>query len=217
MSRLRISTPRGYTIAEVLTVLVIMGFVSTFVALIIEPMFSGANSQGAKLDTLQAAERAFYRLQREIHQSNVNGFYVCTYPAPTTCASPSGLLTNATVIAIISPKTNGTGQLKWDSSQGQPSWQGFSVYWLAPNANGVMSLNYAFNDPGGAAMNPGSVNAAVDNALGASAQTLATSVSGIQVSQTVITSTIGLKMFATATDSNKTNESSFESDTVTRN
>ena len=217
MSRLKVSAGRGYSIAEVLTVMVIMGFVSTFVALIIEPMFSGANSQDAKLQTLQAAEHAFYRIQRDIHQSNVNGVYVCTYPAPTTCASPSGVLTNATVIAIISPKTNGSGQLKWDTPQGQPQWQGFNVYWLAPDANGVMSLNYAFNNAGGAALNPGSVDAAVDNALGSVPQRLAASVTGIQLSQTVLTSTIGLKMAATATDSNKTNETSFESDTVARN
>ena len=218
MSRLKTSAPRGFTIAEVLTVMVIMGFISTFVALIVGPTFSAVSSQGAKLDTLHAAARAFYRMQRDIHQSNVNGIFVCTYPAPTTCNPPSSALTNATVIAIISPKNNGTGQLTWDSTQGQPQWQGFNVYWLAPDANGVMSLQYAFNDPTSGA-NPGasSAVAAVNNALTANPQFLATSVTNLQVSQAVTAQRIGLKMFATATENQSTNETSFESDTFTRN
>ena len=219
MSRLRTSaTLRAYTVAEVLTVTVIMGFVTTFVALIVGPMFNAVNSQGAKIDTLQAAVRSFYRIQRDLHQANVNGVFVCTYPAPTTCAPPSAGLADATVIAIISPKTNGTGQLSWDSAQGQPQWKGYNVYWLAPDANGVMSLNYAFNDPtGGALIGVLSADAAVNNALAADPQFLATSVTELQVSQTVPTSTIGLKMFATSTEGKSTNETSFESDTVARN
>ena len=218
MSRPRTSGRRGFTIVEVLTVTVIMGFVSTFVALIVGPLFSAVNAQGAKLDTMQAAVRAFYRMQRDIHQSNVNGVYVCTYPAPTVCSAPSSSLANATIIAIISPKANGSGQLAWDSQQGQPQWQGFSVYWLAPDSNGVMSLNYAFNDPSGGA-NPtiASADAAVNNALAGNPQFLATSVTNIQVSQSVTTSKIGLKLFATATSNNATNETSFESDSFARN
>jgi len=208
---------RAYTIAEVLTVTVIMGFVATFVALIVGPMFTAVNSQGAKIDTLQAAVRSFYRIQRDLHQANVNGVYVCTYPAPSTCSAPAGALTDATVIAIISPKSNGTGQLSWDSAQGQPQWKGYNVYWLAPDANGVMSLNYAFNDPGGALLGVLSADAAVNNALAANPQFLATSVTGLQLSQTVPTSTIGLKMFATSTEGKSTNETSYQSDTVARN
>jgi hypothetical protein len=209
---------RGFTIAEALTVTVIMAFVSTFVALIVGPTFKAASSQGAKIDTLQAAERAFYRMQRDIHGSNVNGVYVCTYPAPTVCTTPTAALANATVIVMISPKKNGTGQLSWDPSQGQPAWQGFNVYWIAPDANGVSSLNYAFNDPsGGAVETVGSADAAVNNALAATPQYLATSVTSIQMSQNVTTKTIGLKMSATSTDSNFTNTTSFESDTVARN
>ena len=219
MSHLRTKVAlRAYTIAEILTVTVIMGFVATFVALIVGPMFSAVSSQGAKIDTLQAAVRSFYRIQRDLHQSNVNGVFVCTYPAPTTCAPPTAALANATVIAIISPKNNGTGQLTWDAAQGQPQWQGYNVYWIAKDAEGVMSLNYAFNDPtGGALVGVASADAAVNNALGATPQFLATSVTALQISQTVTTSRIGLKMFATSTEDKHTNETSFESDTYTRN
>ncbi|HZV78174.1 MAG TPA: type II secretion system protein [Candidatus Binatus sp.] len=218
MSQQRINARRGYTIAEVLTVTVIMGFISTFVALIVGPTFRAVNQQGAKIDTLTAAERAFYRIQRDIHQSNVNGVYVCTYPAPSTCAPPTAALANATVIVMITPKKNGTGQLAWDTAQGQPQWQGFNIYWLAPDKNGVSSLNYAFNDPtGGATETVGSADAAVDNALAAQPQFLATSVTGIQISQNVTTSKIGLKMLATATEGTSTNTTSFESDTTARN
>jgi hypothetical protein len=218
MSQPRTSSRRGYTIAEVLTVTVIMGFISGFVAMIVGPTFKAVDQQAAKIDTLQAAERSFYRIQRDIHQSNVNGVYVCTYPAPTVCAPPTAALSNATVIAMITPKKNGTGQLSWDTTQGQPQWQGFNIYWLAKDANGVMSLNYAFNDPtGGATETVGSADAAVNNALAATPQFLATSVTALQVSQTVTTSKIGLKMFATATEGKSTNTTSFESDATARN
>jgi type II secretory pathway pseudopilin PulG len=219
MSLRRTSRARGYTIAEVLTVAVIMGFVSAFVALIVGPLFKGVNEQGAKVDTLQAAAKAFYRIQRDLHQSNVSGVYVCTYPAPTTCTSPSSAgLANAAVIAIITPKAGGTGQLAWDSALGQPAWQGFNVYWLAPDSYGVQSLNYTFNDPtGGATETVASADKAVNNALGGKPQFLATSVTALQLSQTATTSTIGLKMFATATESKSTNSTTFESDTETRN
>ena len=218
MSRPRTNRLRGYTIAEVITVTVIMGFVSAFVALIVGPTFSAVNEQAAKLDTTQAAVRAFYRIQRDIHQSNVNGVYVCTLPAPVVCAPPTSVLANASVIAIISPKNNGVGQLTWDTVLGQPQWQGYNVYWLAPDNNGIMALNYAFNDPTGGA-NPTvlSADAAVNNALAGNPQFLATSVTQLQVNQNAPTSRIGLKMFATSTQHNSTNETSFESDTFARN
>lgn len=217
MSHQRTRPPRGYTIAEVLTVSVIMGIVSTFVALIIGPLFGSVHAQGAKIDTIDAAVRTFYRIQRDLHQTNVNGVFVCTYPSPTTCSAPSSGLTDATVIAIISPKQNGTGQVSWDPSQGQPQWQGFNIYWLAPNANGVMSLNYAFNDPGGVQPGIASVQQAVNNALGAAPQFLATSVVELQLSQTAPSQKIGLKMFAIASEGQSSNETSFESDAFTRN
>jgi prepilin-type N-terminal cleavage/methylation domain-containing protein len=218
MSQPKTKGRRGFTIAEVLTVSVIMGFVSTFVALIVGPLFASINQQGAKVDTLQAAVRSFYRIQRDLHQSNVNGVFVCTYATPTVCSVPSqGALADATVIAIISAKANGTGQLSWDGTQGQPQWTGFNVYWLARDASGVMSLNYSFNNPGGAQASIASADAAVNNALKATPQFLATSVTGLQVNQNAPATRIGLKMFATSTEGKSTNETSFESDTMTRN
>jgi hypothetical protein len=195
-----------------------MAFVASFVALIVGPIFAASNSQAAKIDTIQAAAKAFYRMQRDLHQSDISGVYVCTYPAPSTCAPPSSGLANAVVVAIITPKLNGTGQVSWDSSQGQPQWQGFNIYWLAPSPDGVPALNYAFADPSGGA-NPtvASADAAVNIALGGAPQFLATSVTGLQLSQNVTTSAVGLKMFANATEGAANNATSFESDTVTRN
>lgn len=219
MSPLRTNAARrGYTIAEVLTVTVIMGFVSSFVALIVGPLFAASSAQVAKVDTIQAAAKAFYRMQRDFHQSTVSGVYVCTYPAPSSCSPPSSALADATVVAIITPKTTGSGQVSWDSQFGQPKWQGFEVYWLAPNGAGTPALNYAFADPsGGVNPNAASADAAVNLALGSTPQFLATSITELQLSQDVTNNTIGLKMFATASENRATNTTSFESDTVTRN
>ena len=210
---------RGYTIAELLVVFVIMGFVSSFVALIVGPLFAASSSQAAKIDTVQAAEKSFYRIQRDVHQSNMNGVYVCTYPAPTTCSAPSsGVLTGATVIAVITPRVNGTGQMTWDTTFGQPAWQGFQVYWLAPDTNGVPALNYAFApDTGAGPSNPNSAASAVNAALAGTPEVLTSSVTALQIDQVPATGTIGLKIYATGSEGASTNVTSFESDTVARN
>lgn len=195
-----------------------MGFVSGFVALIVGPLFTASNSQAAKVDIIQTAEKSFYRLQRDLHQTNVSGVYVCTYPAPTICSAPSSALTNATVLAIITPKANGTGQVSWDKTQGQPQWKGFNVYWLAPDKDGVPALNYAFEDPtAGANPTAPSAETAVNSALGSTPQILALWVTALQADLDAPKHTIGLKMFATATEDGSKNATSFESDTVARN
>lgn len=217
MSPRRTNRRRGYTIAEVLLVAVVMGMISSFVALIVAPLFHAANAQAAKIDTVQAATSAFYRIQRDLRQSNASGVYVCTYPAPTTCSAPSSALADAVVVAIITPEANGNGQVTWDVSLGQPKWQGFNVYWLAPNSQGAAALNYAFADPSGANPSTASADAAVNIALGGAPQFLAATVTGLQLSKSTTTSTIGLKMFTQATEGAATNATSLESDTGTRN
>jgi type II secretory pathway pseudopilin PulG len=208
---------RAYTIAELLVVFVIMGFVASFVALIVGPLFTASHSQAAKVDTIQTAEKSFYRIQRDLHQTNFSGVYVCTYPGPTACSTPSPTLTNATVVAIITPKKNGSGQVNWDPNQAQPNWQGFNVYWLAPDATGALALNYSFAPtPVGANPSAPSAEAAVNLAFG-TPQLLASGVTELQLDVSAPNKTIGLKMFATATESNSANASSFESDTFTRN
>jgi hypothetical protein len=221
MSPSRSSARRGYAIAELLTVSVIMAMVSSFVVLIVGPIFAASNAQAAKVDTLQAAAKAFYRMQRALHESTSTGVYVCTYPAPTTCSAPSTIaLADTSVIAIISPRKNGNGQVMFDPT-GAPQYMGYDVYWLVPDANGTASLSYAFNDPTGGSIIPGvtqSVDAAVDNALAGTPTFVAQSITDLQVGNFSSTSrTIGLKMLAKAIEGTKTNETSFESDTATRN
>jgi hypothetical protein len=215
------SSARGYTIAEILTVSLIMGMVSSFVLLIVAPMFAASNAQTAKVDTIQAAAKAFYRIERDLHESTATGVYVCTYPAPSTCSAPSTTsLTGAQVIAIVTLRNNGNGQVMFDAS-GAPAYKGYEVYWLVPNPDGTASLNYAFNDPTAGSINPGftqTVEAAVDNALGGAPTFLAQSISGLQLGNFSSTSrTIGFKLIAQSVDGAKTNETSFESDTATRN
>lgn len=220
MSHSRFSV-RGYTIAEVLTVSVIMGMVSSFVLLIVAPIFAASNAQTAKVDTIQAAAKAFYRIERDLHESTATGVYVCTYPAPSTCTAPSTTsLTTAQVVAIVTLRENGDGQVMFDAT-GAPSYRGYEVYWLVPDAAGTATLNYAFNDPSAGSINPGftqTADAAVDNALAGSPTFLAESISGLQLGNFSSTSrTIGLKLVAQSIDGTQKNETSFESDTATRN
>jgi hypothetical protein len=217
----RSRSKRGYTVAEVLTVSVIMGMVSSFVVLIIAPLFNASNAETAKVDTIQAAAKAFYRMQRDLHASTATGVYVCTYPAPSTCSAPSTTtLTDAKVIAIITPRKNGNGQVMFDAT-GAPQYQGYQVYWLTPDAQGTATLSYAFNDPTAGSINPGftqTADAAVNNALAGAPTFLAQSISDLQLGNFSSTSrTIGLKMLAKSVEGSSQNETSFESDTATRN
>jgi type II secretory pathway pseudopilin PulG len=216
----RSRSKRGYTIAEVLTVSVIMGMVSSFVVLIIAPLFNASNAETAKVDTIQAAAKAFYRMQRDLHGSTATGVYVCTYPAPSTCSAPSTTgLTDARVIAIITPRKGGNGQVMFDPT-GAPQYRGYQVYWLTPDASGTATLSYAFNDPTAGSIVPGTqtADAAVNNALAGPPTFLAQSISDLQLGNFSSTSrTIGLKMLAKSVEGSSQNETSFESDTATRN
>ena len=57
---------RGFTLAEMLTVIVIMGLFTTFAVAIIAPVVNAPNKEQAKIDTLQAAGRGLYQMQRDL-------------------------------------------------------------------------------------------------------------------------------------------------------
>src|SRR5690242_15711537 len=118
MSRLKNRRQRGYSLAELLSGIVVFGMLSTFVVLILTPMVSAPSVQQAKIDTVQTGAAALYRLQRDIREGQVNGVYTCSYPAPSVCTTPSTAPTlgSVQVLAILTAKPNGNGYSTWSNT-----------------------------------------------------------------------------------------------------
>lgn len=215
---------RGFSLSEMLTVIVILGILTGVIVAVVQPIISAPNKEQAKVDTVHAGARAMYRLQRDLRQSTPTGIFVCTYPAPSTCTSAPAALTPASVLAVITARVNGTGQVQYDPSSGQAKWQGYNVYWLVADAQGGTDLVYAFGSANGlgSGANAGIVAAtattAVNNALAsASPLTITPGVTSLQTRVSVPTSTVGLLLTAQTAVGGHTNETSYESDTVARN
>lgn len=214
---------RAFSLAELLTVIVIFGLLSTLGTLVIAPLMSQPNRQQAKIDTVQAATRAMYRIERDLRMTSPSAVYACTYPAPTTCTSPTAVqgLTSTAVLAIATPRLNGNGQPQWDKFNGQPKWTGFNVYWLAPDSNDATKTNlmYVWTN---ATIQPGpfplSDNSSVNGAISSTnAEVLATGVTDLQTFMDPTNSIVGFRFKAQATDGGQTNETTLQSNVNTRN
>lgn len=205
----------------------ILGLITAFVGLVIGPIFKAPSRQQAKVDTVLNSVETMYRIQRDLRQGHRNGVFVCqnstTSPA---CASPGGALTSAPVLAILTPKTNGTGEMQFDNTSspptGQPNWQGYNIYWTATDGQGNQVLLYKFKSvtpftgTGATALND--ANSSVIAALSATdPQTIAIGVSAMQAFLNANLDTIGFKLILNTNVNGTTNDASFESDTVARN
>ena len=223
MSRLKNKRQRGYSLAELLSGMLVLGILSTFVAIIVTPLMSAPNVQQAKIDTVQSGSIALYQLQRDIREGQVNGVYTCTYPGPSICITPSTAPTLASVqvLAILTARTNGNGFAAW-SNTGWPSWQGFQVFWLAPDGtgHGTYNLMYAFSVSNG--FLPGQAASGADTAVNSalastSAKTVARNILSLSVDQDAPSKTIGLSIAVQSTVDSKVNETTYQGDSFARN
>src|SRR5579863_3675035 len=80
---------RGYTIVEVLSVTVVLGLVMTIIAAIIGPLLRSQNQTQAKVDTVQAAAIALYRVQRDLRNTSWSSVWACTTTGTPTCTQPT--------------------------------------------------------------------------------------------------------------------------------
>jgi len=222
MSRRKNDRQRGYSLAELVSGMFVFGLLSTFVVIILAPLMSAPNIQQAKIDTVQTGSAALYRLQRDIREGQVNGVYTCSYPAPSICVTPSAAPTlgSVQVLAILTARANGNDYSVL-SNTGWPAWQGFQVYWLAPDGsgNGTYNLMYAFHQSG---FQPGSPASGADTAVTAalqsnSATTIARNILSLNVDQDANSKTIGLSVSVQSTVSGKVNETTYQGDSFARN
>jgi type II secretory pathway pseudopilin PulG len=131
---------RGFTVAEVLTVFVIVGLILGAVAAAMPFITRGPIAAQAQVDNVESSALALYKMQRDVRQSNINGVWDCTTPPVVTCTQPAPQLTNPPVqsVAIVTAD-DGSGQFVI-KGPGDPKWSGMIVYWLTPNADGTSNV-----------------------------------------------------------------------------
>jgi type II secretory pathway pseudopilin PulG len=136
---------RGFTIAEVLTVCVIVGLLLSVIAFAM-PLFMRAPLEAqSQVDNVQSAALALYKVQRDVRQSNINGIYDCSLPPIVTCAAatppPPSITPPPTPALVVLTADSGAGSFTvggaLSGEAGYPKWQGFVVYWLSPNSDGT--------------------------------------------------------------------------------
>jgi type II secretory pathway pseudopilin PulG len=125
---------RGFTVAEVLTVVVIVGLILSVVAMIVPLLLKAPPQVQAQVDSVDSAALALYRVQRDVRQSDTKGIFNCTIAPTVSCAQPQGQPT--TTPALLVATANPNGQFQSDK-YGNPNWQGFIVFWLVPNSDGT--------------------------------------------------------------------------------
>jgi type II secretory pathway pseudopilin PulG len=125
---------RAFTIADMLTVTVLFGLLLTAVAAVIPAVLRSPSQMQAQVDEVDAAALALYKVQRDARQSDINGVFNCSTAPIVACAQQTGLLpVNTQAVAIAGDG----GSTQFVDKIGQPKWQGYVVYWLAPSAAGV--------------------------------------------------------------------------------
>jgi prepilin-type N-terminal cleavage/methylation domain-containing protein len=128
---------RAFTIAEVLTVLVIVGLILAAVAMSTPMILRGQSEVQLQVDNIQSAALALYRVQRDVRQSDTKGILSCSTAPVVLCAQPLTASPAPVQALAIVTADSGTGQFQPNTSTGSPKWEGFYFYWLAPNAEGT--------------------------------------------------------------------------------
>jgi prepilin-type N-terminal cleavage/methylation domain-containing protein len=124
---------RGFSIAEVLTVLVIVGLALSVIAFAIPLILKGPTEAQSQVDNVQSAALALYKMQHDARPSTIKGVFSCSTTPMVFCSAPPPPLTQTQAVVLVT--ANGTGQFMLDS-KGNPNWSGYIVYWLTPNADG---------------------------------------------------------------------------------
>lgn len=208
---------RGYTVAELISVIFVLGLLTTVVATIIGPLLRSQSQTQAKVDTVQAAAMALYRIERDLRNTTVGDIFTCTTGGTPTCTLAPTTLTNTSAIVMPSAYAGGSGQFQLIAGSGAPKWQGATVYWV--DASGA--LNVAFDAPVG--YTPGNTLNSTDAATAVTDVTTR----GMQIARFVEKMAIGVpashgttvsfQLQAQSTVNGAFNETTYQTDLETRN
>jgi len=126
---------RGFSIAEVLTVTVILGILMSALAVVVPAMLHAPAQMQAQVDQVNTAAIALYKIRRDFSEGDTSGVMGCQTSPVVTCSAVGTGLTNVQAMAVITAE-NPPGTFNVDPQTGYPSWQGFYVYWLEPDQTG---------------------------------------------------------------------------------
>jgi type II secretory pathway pseudopilin PulG len=224
MSPHRSREQRGNTIVEMLMVIGILGLLMTMLVSILPPLLQSPARSQAKLDTVQAAAQALYRIQRDLRQTYYLSAFACTTGAGASCSQPTAFATSLPAIAMITAHQSGTGQFAvagTGSNLGYPNWQGVTVYWI--DANGA--LHWAFYQPSGFPESGPAGPLSANDAAAAVAAATTGSVTGTQIATGITQlsaawegqpNVISFEMIAQSTENGHINETTYRSDVLAR-
>lgn len=212
------SSQRGYSVGELIAVIFLLGMLTTVVAWVIGPLLRSQSQTQAKVDTVQAAAMALYRIERDLRNSTVGDIFTCTTGASPTCALAPTALTNTSAIVMPTAYLLGTGPFQLNLGSGLPQWQGATVYWV----DSTGALEVAFDKPTGYVVGNTLKSTDAQNAV-----TDVTTRGGMRIARFVEKialgipanhgTTVSFQLTAQSTINGAFNETTYQTDLETRN
>lgn len=214
MSRRSSSRRRGYSLVELLSIVVVLGLVLTLIAAIIGPLLRSQNQTQAKVDTVQAAAMALYRVERDLRNTELTSIYACTTTGTPTCTQPTAL-TATSAIVVATAYQQGTGAFQFDASDGKPDWQGATVYWIDSSGNLKVAFDGTVGTPGSPVNSTQAAQAVSDELT--KGFTIARFVQQMSLGIPLTGNVANFQMQAQSTVSGTLNETTYQTDIEPRN
>jgi prepilin-type N-terminal cleavage/methylation domain-containing protein len=219
---------RGFSLAEVLTVTVILCILMTALVTVTPAMLHAPTQMQAQVDQVNTAAVALYKIRRDFSEGDTSGVMGCQTAPVVTCSAVGTGLTNVQAMAVVTAE-NPPGTFHVDPSTGYPQWQGFYVYWLTPDATGQsFDLNRTFESvPAGTITEP---NGVPDNISGAMVAPLVSTAMGLSPAPVLTnyinsmslgdvpgTSTVNFELIAGTFNGTSITQTDFYANTYARN
>lgn len=132
-SNSRKKSARAFTLAEMLTVIFILGIFMSTLVLALHTILRWPSNSRDRADTVQTAAISFGLIQRDLREGAIQYTFLCTSSATPTCGQAAN-----PVVAIATAK-DPVGDYHVLQSDGTPAWQGFVLYWVS---GGVLYRSY---------------------------------------------------------------------------
>jgi prepilin-type N-terminal cleavage/methylation domain-containing protein len=126
---------RGFSIAEVLTVTVILGILMSAIVVVIPAMLHAPMQMQSQVDQVNTAALALYKIRRDFSEGDTSGIMGCNTTPVVTCSAVGAGLTSVQAMAVITAD-NPPGTFNVNQTTGYPAWQAFYIYWLQPDPSG---------------------------------------------------------------------------------
>ncbi|GEM_PF-1702764 len=222
---------RGFSLAEVLTVTVILGILMTALVMVAPAMLHAPAQMQSQVDQVNTAAIALYKIRRDFSEGDTSGVMGCQTAPIVTCSAVSPGLTKVQAMAVVTAE-NPPGTFNVDPNTGYPKWQGFYVYWLAPDATGQsfnlmrqfepvtpMQINQ-INGPNGVPINVTSalVGPLITAAMALSpAPVLTNYIDSMSLGDVPGTSTVNFELIAGSFNGANISQTDFQANTYARN